>query len=143
MKEIYSKIEIHASAKIVWDILMDFADYPNWNPFMKKISGNPKKGSKLQVLIQPPDSRGMLFKPEILEYKPQEKLRWLGKLWIAHLFDGEHSLIIKKINDDKVLFIQKERFTGILVPILGSFLKNSEKGFELMNSALKNEAEKK
>jgi len=41
------------------------------------------------------------------------------------------------------LFIQKERFSGLLVPILSGMLKDTESGFELMNQALKEEAEKK
>jgi hypothetical protein len=143
MKEIYTEIEINASAKVVWDILMDFEDFTNWNPFMKQISGNPQVGSRIQVFLQPPNSRGMTFKPEILEYKPEIKLRWIGNTLIPKIFDGEPNLIIKKINKDKVLFIQKERFTGILVPILGGLLKNSMLGFEMMNKALKKEAEKR
>jgi hypothetical protein len=59
------------------------------------------------------------------------------------LFDGEHSLIIKKIDENKVLFIQKEKFSGLLVPLVPGVLKNTESGFNLMNLALKSEAEKK
>jgi len=142
MKEIYSEIEINASSKVVWDILMDFDNFPNWNPFIEKISGNPKVGSKIEVFIQPPDSRGMTFKPKILDYKPEEKLRWIGTLRIPKIFDGEHSWIIKEINENKVLFVQKEKFSGILVPLLGGMLKNTKKGFKMMNNALKMESEK-
>ena len=122
---------------------MDFDNFPNWNPFMKEISGNPQVGSKIKVFIQPPDSRGMTFKPKILDYEPEKKLRWIGTLGIPKIFDGEHSLMIKEINENKVLFIQKEKFSGILVPLLGGMLKNTEKGFKMMNEALKKEAEKK
>ncbi|MGZ7108608.1 MAG: SRPBCC family protein [Methanobacterium sp.] len=142
MKEIHTEIEINAPAKVVWEILMNFEEFPNWNPFMKQISGNPQEGCRIEVFLQPPNSRGMTFKPKILEHKSEEKLRWIGNLWIPKIFDGEHSLIIKKINENKVLFIQKERFTGIFVPILGGLLKNSKQGFEMMNKALKKEAEK-
>ncbi|HML05454.1 MAG TPA: SRPBCC domain-containing protein [Methanobacterium sp.] len=143
MKEIYSEVEINASPKVVWDILMDFENFQNWNPFIKQISGNPQVGSKIEVFIHPPDSRGMTFKPKILDYEPEEKLRWIGTLGIPKIFDGEHSWIINEIDENKVLFIQKERFTGILVSLLGGMLKNTEKGFKMMNSALKKEAEKK
>lgn len=143
MKEIYSEIEINASAKVVWDILMNFENFHHWNPFIKHISGNPQEGSRIQIFIQPPHSRGLNFNPKILECKPGKKLRWQGNLRIPHSFDGEHTFIIKEIDKDKVLFIQKERFTGILVPLLGGLIENSEKGFEIMNKALKKEAEKK
>jgi len=142
MKEIYSEIEINASAEVVWRILMDFKDYPRWNPFMKQISGNANKGSKIKVFLQPPNSRGMTFKPKILECKPNKKLRWIGHLFLPKIFDGEHSIIIKRINNNNnVLFIQREKFTGIIVPFLGGICKNTQKGFEMMNLALKKEAE--
>ena len=44
----------------------------------------------------------MKFKPKIMKFDPVNELKWLGKLWIPKLFDGEHSLIIKKIDDDNV-----------------------------------------
>lgn len=143
MKEIYTEIEIDAPASVVWDILTDFENFPKWNPFIQEISGNPKKGSKIEVFIKPPNSNGMKFNPEILEYEPREVLRWLGKLWIPRLFDGEHSLSIEKIGQDKVRFIQKERFSGLFVPFFSGTLKDTESGFKLMNEALKREAEKR
>jgi uncharacterized protein YndB with AHSA1/START domain len=35
MKELHTEIEIDASAERVWDILTDFASYPQWNPFIR------------------------------------------------------------------------------------------------------------
>lgn len=161
MKELYTEIEINASASTVWDILTDFDNFSKWNPFIKAISGNLQEGSQIEVVItppknrrffgrakikdfcKPPNSNGMKFRPKILTYKPEEELRWLGNLWVPKLFDGEHSLIIEKISENKVLFIQKERFSGLLVPFFSGLLKNTGSGFEMMNRALKKEAEKK
>ncbi len=143
MKEIYTEININASPSIVWKILTDFEDFPKWNPFIKKISGNQQEGSRIEAFIKSPNSRGLKIKPVILAYHPEKELRWLGKVWIPKLVDGEHSLIIDKIDENNVLFIQKERFTGLLVPLLSGMLKDTEAGFELMNQALKRESEKK
>lgn len=143
MKEIHNEIKINASPSIVWKILTNFDDFPRWNPFIKEISGNLHEGSHIQVFIKPPNSRGMKFKPVILVHRPEKELRWLGRLWIPKLFDGEHSLIIEKIDENNVLFIQKEKFTGLFVPLLSNMLKDTEAGFEMMNQALKRESEKK
>lgn len=143
MKEIYTEIEIDAPASVVWDIITDFDNYPQWNPFIKKISGDQIVGSQIEVFIEPPNSNRVRFKPKILSYIPEEELRWLGNLWIPKLFDGEHSLIIKKIDENKVLFIQKEKFNGLFVPLLSGMLKDTESGFKMMNQALKKEALKK
>lgn len=141
MKEIYTEIEINAPAGVVWDILTDFGHYPQWNPFIKEISGDQIVGAPLEVFIKPPNSNGMKIKPKVLSYIPEEELSWLGSLWIPKLFDGEHSLIIEKIDENKVLFIQKEEFNGLFVSLLSGMLKDTESGFEAMNRALKREAE--
>jgi len=60
MKELHSEIEINASVERVWDILTDFASYPQWNPFVRSISGELKVGERLEVRLEPPDSRGIL-----------------------------------------------------------------------------------
>ena len=46
MKELHSEIEIAASAQRVWDILTDFSSYPQWNPFIRRISGEAKIGER-------------------------------------------------------------------------------------------------
>ncbi|MFY9637770.1 MAG: SRPBCC domain-containing protein [Methanobacterium sp.] len=143
MQEIYSEIRINASPSIVWDIITDFDNFGKWNPFIREISGILKEGSEIHVFIKPPNSNGMKFKPRILKYDPENEIKWLGKLWIRGLFDGEHSLIIKKIDEDNVLFIQKERFNGLLVPLFSNMLNNTKFGFQRMNEKLKQEAEKK
>jgi hypothetical protein len=142
MKEICTKILINASPAIVWDIITDFENYGKWNPFIRKISGAKSEGSTIKVFIKPPNSNGMKFKPKILNYCPEEEIRWLGKLWIPKIFDGEHSLTIKKIDDNKVLFVQQEQFNGLLVPLFTKLLKDTELGFQMMNQKLKQKAEK-
>ena len=42
--EIETKIRINASPKQVWDVLIDFERYPEWNPFIKSIKGIAIKG---------------------------------------------------------------------------------------------------
>jgi hypothetical protein len=143
MKEICTKILINASPTIIWDIITDFKSYGTWNPFIREISGVIKEGSTIQVFIKPPNSNGMKFKPKVLKYEPEKEVRWIGKLWIPKIFDGEHSLTIQKIEENKVLFIQKEQFKGILVPLFTNMLKNTKLGFQMMNQKLKQEAEKK
>ena len=143
MKEIYTEIHINASPSIVWKIITDFDNYGKWNPFIQEISGSKKRGSELQIFIKPPNSNGMKFKPKILNYDPEKELKWLGKLWISKLFDGEHTLKINKLNEDEVLFVQKERFSGLLVPLLSNMINDSKSGFDIINQNLKLESEKK
>jgi hypothetical protein len=141
-KEIKTEIIIEAAADKVWNILIDFQHYGEWNPFIQSISGEPKVGAKLQTFIQPPDAGGMTFTPTLLIVEENQELRWLGKLFFGGLFDGEHRFFIEMIDQNRVRFIHSEKFSGLLIPLFGSTLKRAEQGFELMNQALKARAEK-
>jgi len=142
MKQLHTEIEIDASAEQVWELLTDFASYPEWNPFIRSIGGRPAPGERLQARLEPPGGRAMTFKPEVLMAEPNRELRWLGHLLVPGLFDGEHSFTIQPLEDNRVRFVQRETFKGLLVPLFARSLEsNTQRGFEAMNHALKERAE--
>ncbi len=142
MKELHSEIEINAPAQRVWEVLTDFASYPRWNPFIRRASGAPRTGERLEVRIEPSGSRGMTFRPKVLNAEANRELRWLGHLLVPGLFDGEHSFTIQPLGENRVRFVQREAFKGLLVPLFGRSLdSNTQRGFEEMNRALKERAE--
>jgi hypothetical protein len=92
--------------------------------------------------LEPPESRGITFRPKVLTAEPNHQLRWLGHLFVPGLFDGEHSFILQSLEEDRVRFVQSEVFRGLLVPLFARSLENSTlRGFEEMNRALKERAE--
>jgi hypothetical protein len=125
----------------VWRVLSDFGSYPEWNPFIRSIEGDARKGGKLTVRIEPPERKAMTFKPTVLTAEPNRELRWIGHVLIPGLFDGEHTLRVEPIDERRSRFIQAERFKGILVPLFKSALDKTEVGFEQMNAALEKRAE--
>jgi hypothetical protein len=142
MKDLHSEIEIDAPAERVWHLLTDFASYPQWNPFIRSIRGQPIRGEGLEVRIEPPGGRGMTFKPKVLNAEDNRELRWLGHLLVPGLFDGEHSFTIESLAKNRVRFVQREAFKGLLVPLFARSLEtNTQRGFEEMNRALKERAE--
>ena len=142
MKEIHTEIEIKAPAEKVWRVLTNFAAYPDWNPFVRRVEGDVRVGARLHVYIQPSGGKGMSFRPTVLIAEPNRELRWLGHLWLPGLFDGEHSFSIERLDEGRVRFIQRERFGGLLVPFLSKILDgDTRRGFEEMNRALKLRAE--
>ncbi len=142
MKIIRTEIEIDASAEKVWKILTDFGAFPAWNPFVRRIEGNPAVGQRLRVFIQPQGSKGMGFHPIVLEASHNNELRWMGHLLLPGIFDGEHAFRIEDLGANRVRFIQEEKFRGILVPLFARRLESgSRAGFVAMNQALKARAE--
>jgi hypothetical protein len=41
----------------MWAVVTDFAAYPEWNPFIGRISGDFQEGARLEVRIEPPPWR--------------------------------------------------------------------------------------
>ena len=83
----------------------------------------------------------MTFKPTVLAAEPGRELRWLGRLLVPGVFDGEHRFRLEPLPDGRTRFIQSERFTGILVALLRKTLDKTQLGFEQMNGALKQRVE--
>ena len=137
--QISTTITIHATVETVWNIFTKFEDYPNWNPFIKSIQGTIKVGERFQATIG-----GMKFKPTTKVYTPNQEFTWLGRLFIPGIFDGRHSFLFQSNNDGSTTLIQKEGFSGILVPFMKRKLDTEIKqGFEAMNEKLKELAEEK
>lgn len=142
-KEIRSSITIQATKEQVWNALIDTEAYPAWNPFITSFRGTIQKGQQVEAHIEPPGQRGMTFKPIILEVSEYKSFRWLGKLFIKGLFDGEHIFEIEENQNGTTTFYQREEFSGILVRFFQKMIDvNTKAGFELMNQKLKERVER-
>ena len=143
VKSIHTKILVNATPEKVWSILTDFKAYPNWNPFITSLEGEVKVGKQIFVKIKPPESKGMLFKPTILAYHRPKELKWIGKLLFKGLFDGEHKFELIDNRDGSTTFKHSEIFKGILVSFFRKLIEvHTVQGFEIMNTKLKELAEK-
>ncbi|MEW4923674.1 SRPBCC domain-containing protein [Algibacter sp. 2305UL17-15] len=136
-KKIKTSITINASKERIWKILTDFENYPEWNSFIKSVSGDVKVGNKIRIKLQ-----GMTFKPVVLTLNENTELKWLGHLWFKGLFDGEHKFKLTDNGNGTTNFEQSENFSGILVKFFSKSLERDTKnGFEQMNKELKLHAE--
>lgn len=138
MLELRTEIEIDATAERVWAVLTDFDRFPEWNPFIRRIHGNAQVGSRLDVLLGASGTRAMRFRPIVKAVIPNRELRWLGRLGLPRLFDGEHIFQIEPLGPMRSRFVQRERFRGLFVPLLARSLnRDARRGFEEMNRALR------
>jgi hypothetical protein len=142
-KQLRSEIDVHATPERVWQVLTDFAAYPQWNPFITRADGEARRGRRLTLRMQPAGGRATTFRPTVLEAAQGRQLRWPGRLLVPGLFDGEHRFTIRPLGDGQVRLVQQEDFRGLLVPLLaGSLDRRTLPAFEQMNQALKRRAER-
>ncbi len=136
-----TSVDIDADLKTVWQILMDFPAYPNWNPFIRSIEGEAHQGSRLSVLIQPPGQKPMRFRPLVQATDGRTSFGWIGNLLVRGLFDGHHQFELQPHGRGTRL-LHRESFSGLLVPLVWSRMESSTRaGFDAMNRALKARAE--
>ena len=82
----------------------------------------------------------MSFRPVVQRVEPERELRWLGRVLLPGLFDGEHGFVIEQRPDGCRLH-HEETFNGLLVPLFDRTLSATEQGFVGFNVALQRRAE--
>jgi hypothetical protein len=142
MKQLESTIEIDASPDRVWSVLTDLPAFSEWNPFIREARGEVEVGSRLTVRIEPPGGRPMRFRPTVLEVAPGRGFRWLGRMGVRGIFDGEHSHRLDPTAGGGTRYTQSERFSGALTWFAGGTLEKTLGGFDAMNAALKQRVER-
>ena len=141
-RELDTEIEIAASPETVWQILTDLSQYEDWNPHIVRAEGEVREGSRLTIQIEESDGSSMTFHPTVTRVVPNAEFRWLGRLLLPRLFDGEHIFEISALGNDRVRFLQRESFRGLLVlPFWGKLNTQTRHGFEAVNAAIKARAE--
>ena len=140
-KHISNEIEINAPIDKVWTALTDFSKYPDWNPFIRKVNGEIKKGNIIEVTFQTKGNDPIVFTPEIKLFEKNNVFQWEGKLFLPWIFTGKHTFQLSQIDINKTKLIQIEDFNGILVPLFN--FDTTIEGFDLMNKEFKKRLENK
>ncbi len=133
---INESIEINAGPAQVWQALLDFERYPDWNPFIIKLSGKAAVGALLDEWVMASKEKRVRFKTNILELVTAEKLVWRGVYGAGWLLNGIHQFILEPLNNgQETRLTQKETFSGVLLPFMN--MEESRQGYRAMNVALK------
>jgi hypothetical protein len=139
MRRIATAVDIDASAAAIWRVLVDFPAYPEWNAFLR-IAGTPSVGERFEVTAQPAGRKPMTFRPTVRVANPDRELRWLGRVLLPGIFDGEHAFVIEP-GSNGCRLRHEETFTGLLVPAFGAMLADTARSFDEFNAALKRRVE--
>jgi hypothetical protein len=135
---IQSNIEINAPAARVREVLLNFDDYPNWNPFIVKVDGPVAQGRDVTVTVKPVGKDPISGRTTVVSLTAS-RLEWIGSLAVPGLFRGDHEFVIEELDSNRTLFRQNERMGGLIIPFFD--FKPEQAGFILMNEALKAKAE--
>jgi hypothetical protein len=79
-KELVSSIDIAAPAERVWEVLVDFAAFPAWNPLITHAEGRLEVGGRLRLRMQPIGGSAVTLRPTLVEMVEAQRRRWRGRL---------------------------------------------------------------
>lgn len=133
-----TEIFIAAPPETVWALLTDPAEHEAWSPNMRRVAGRFVEGERVSLTMGTPTGGTITFRPEVLVADPGRELRWLGRLGLPRVFDGEHYFLLRAENGGTRL-IQGERFRGILLWVMDVQPFRAE--FARANEGLKTRAE--
>jgi hypothetical protein len=133
-----TEVFIDAPPETVWALLTDPAEHQAWSPNMHRVEGRFAAGERVGLTMGTPSGGTITFRPEVLVADPGRALRWLGRLYLPRLFDGEHYFLLEAENGGTRL-IQGERFRGVLLWVMDVQPFRAE--FERANEGLRARAE--
>ena len=140
MTSITASIDIAAPPEAVWKVLMDWSRYPDWNPTLRTIAGQARKGGKITVSIASPVGT-LPIDAVVTRLATNSGITWHSKLRVAGLFDRDH---IIELSPDPVgtRLTQTQTFAGILAPGASVVATGTVRdGLVKMNAALKERVE--
>jgi len=142
VREIRTDVVIDAPREAVWDVLADFASYPEWNPFLN-LSGEARVRTEVRLKTMPPGRPANTQTAEVLTAWAPRHLRIQGTLRWPWLFAGTHIFELSN-REGGTRFVNREEFTGVLAPaVLWLLGPKLPRGFHAMNFALKARVEER
>lgn len=136
-------VEIEAPAAFVWDVLVDYPHYPQWNPYTVRVATTLAIGSEVDLTLPKPDgSDGTFVNREYIRVvDPPHHLRYDTGEEIPGVFAVRDQWISVR-GPDRCAYHTTDTITGryadVVMETSGAWVKA---GFDSVAHALKQRAE--
>jgi uncharacterized protein YndB with AHSA1/START domain len=136
-------VEIAAPAAFVWDVLVDYPSYPQWNPYTIAVETSLEIGTPIDLTLPDPDgSDGTILNREFIRIvDPPHHLRYdTGEEYPGLL--GARDQWISELGPDRCSYVTTDELSGELADLVmetnGDWIQS---GFDAVAHALKTRAE--
>ncbi|MEX0299004.1 MAG: SRPBCC family protein [Kordiimonas sp.] len=134
MRRFEIQIDIKAQKEKVWEALVDFESYPNWNPTLTYVEGHLKSGEILHARFGRARNLTAADVEQVEEGNMFVMSRSLIHPYLVHM---AHDFELQEIEGGVTQFIQRWHCKGMLVPFLWSKMTTGMLKFERFNRGLK------
>jgi hypothetical protein len=129
-------LNIRARASTIWSLLTNANDFPRWNSTVTSMEGQIREGEHLRLRV-PGSNR--VFAPRVSGVVPNERMTWTGGF--SPIFKGVRTFELQGRSDGSTDFVMEERFSGLMLPLLGASMPDFGPVFDRYANDLKQEAE--
>jgi hypothetical protein len=139
--QIQTVIDIDACAADIWQVLVDFDAYPDWNPMLGKVKTRLEEGAQVRLEVLRDQGKPLTLTANITSLIDSEEVFWRGGN--ALVISGEHYFRIEELDKQHSRLHHGENFKGLLIPLLRPTLRKAFALYEAMNVALKQRVEQR
>ncbi|KAA5834922.1 SRPBCC domain-containing protein [Saccharopolyspora hirsuta] len=136
-------VEIGAPARFVWDVLVDYASYPEWNPYTVQVATTLEVGAPIDLTLPNPDGAAGTFvnREHVRVVDPPHHLRYDTGAEIPGIF-AVRDQWITPLGEHRCSYRTTDAFSGKhaarMLETTGPWIKA---GFDAVAHALKKRAE--
>lgn len=138
------KVQIEAPASLVWDILVDLDNYPQWNPYTVRVESTLKMGAPVNLFLPDPTRPGELIHviEHLAAFEPAKQLSWELSASDLSPDAARRDQYIEATGDASCTYYTTDLFLGPTAPAVmeqhGPWVKQ---GFDAVAHSLKKRAE--
>ena len=126
-------IDIESTPEVIWSLLTNAQNYPDWNSTVLNIEGEIKEGEKIKLTSTLDPERS--FKLKVKDLEPNAKMTWKGSM-------GKRHFVISKVKRG-VHVSMTEKIGGLMFPLFAKQIPSFDENFETFMSDLKQAAEER
>jgi uncharacterized protein YndB with AHSA1/START domain len=134
-------VDIAAPAELVWEVIVDFPRYAEWNPFVIECRSSLKPGDPIDLLVKLM-SRPQWQREFILEHEPGRIVRYGIRPMPLGAMVSSRSNEVSTVDVAHSQYHMHFELTGWLAPLVRLLLgRRMLKGFHGMTAGIKTRAE--
>ena len=142
-RKVYSDVvEINAPIETVWQVLVDFDAYPQWNNFTYRVESDLEIGSPVNLYVRMPRRGKGLQVEYVKEVSAPHTISWGMTMGAPFLLTALREQKLTKLSDSVCSYHSTDALTGWLAPlVMGLFAGPIRDGFNEVAYGLKKYAE--
>ncbi len=130
------ELVIPAPPRAVWDVLIDFPRYPEWNPFTVGVETSGRVGDPVLLDVQL-GGRRLSMRERMRVHEPGRRIGWGLRILGGVLLDCTRVQELEDLGDGRTRYVCHESFRGLLVPLFfNRYREAMQRGFMAAGEAL-------